>query len=244
MRRLSGLLLAGAILLLPAFSQGHDGVRAQAASALTFDGDTALWSIAIKPDKTADFEQIMAKVRDSLMKSEKPDRKQQAAGWKVVKGATPLKDGSVVYTHVIYPVVKGADSTIMAILYEGNTDPGEQRNLYELYRGAFAANLGASAWEYWRYIALPILWPTLLGTSLLLFANAFGAVATAYALTGSSVNIVTILLYAQIRGDVLHNQNLGYALALGMILITGLSNAAYIWRSSAPAGAGRPPPCA
>jgi putative spermidine/putrescine transport system permease protein len=89
--------------------------------------------------------------------------------------------------------------------------------------------LGANAWHYWRYIALPILWPSLLGASLLLFANAFGAVATAYALTGSSLNIVTILLYAQIRGDVLHDQNLGYALALGMILITGISNIAYIW---------------
>jgi putative spermidine/putrescine transport system permease protein len=92
-----------------------------------------------------------------------------------------------------------------------------------------SANLGAGGWEYWRYIALPILWPPLLGAALLLFANAFGAVATAYALTGSSLNIVTIVLYAQIRGDVLHNQNLGYALALGMILITGLSNGAYIW---------------
>ncbi len=92
-----------------------------------------------------------------------------------------------------------------------------------------AAILGASAWQYWRYVALPVLWPSLLGTTLLLFANAFGAVATAYALTGSSLNIVTILLYAQIRGDVLHDQNLGYALALGMILITGLSNGAYIW---------------
>jgi putative spermidine/putrescine transport system permease protein len=92
-----------------------------------------------------------------------------------------------------------------------------------------SANLGASAWEYWRYIGLPVLWPPLLGATLLLFANAFGAVATAYALTGSSLNIVTIVLYAQIRGDVLHNQNLGYALALGMILITGLSNAGYIW---------------
>ncbi len=92
-----------------------------------------------------------------------------------------------------------------------------------------SANLGASAWEYWRYIALPVLWPPLLGAALLLFANAFGAIATAYALTGSSLNIVTIMLYAQIRGDVLHNQNLGYALALGMIFMTGLSNAAYIW---------------
>jgi len=92
-----------------------------------------------------------------------------------------------------------------------------------------SANLGAGAWDYWRHIALPILWPPMLGAALLLFANAFGAVATAYALTGSSLSIVTILLYAQIRGDVLHNENLGYALALGMIVITGLSNAAYIW---------------
>ncbi len=92
-----------------------------------------------------------------------------------------------------------------------------------------AAILGASGWQFWLYVALPVLLPGLLGATLLLFANAFGAIATAYALTGSSLNIVTILLYAQIRGDVLHDQNLGYALALGMILITGLSNAAYIW---------------
>jgi putative spermidine/putrescine transport system permease protein len=89
--------------------------------------------------------------------------------------------------------------------------------------------LGASTWQYWRYVALPVLWPSFLGAMLLLFANAFGAIATAYALTGSSLNIVTILLYAQIRGDVLHDPNLGYALALGMIVITGLSNGTYIW---------------
>lgn len=92
-----------------------------------------------------------------------------------------------------------------------------------------SAILGASSWQYWRYIALPVLWPSLLGATILLFANAFGAIATAYALTGSLLNLVTIQLYAQIRGDVLHDQNLGYALAFGMILITGLSNGAYIW---------------
>ncbi len=95
-----------------------------------------------------------------------------------------------------------------------------------------SAILGASGWQYWRYVALPVLWPSLLGTTLLLFANAFGAIATAYGLTGSSLNIITIQLYAQIRGDVLHDQNLGYALALGMIAITGVSNAAYIWLRS------------
>jgi putative spermidine/putrescine transport system permease protein len=92
--------------------------------------------------------------------------------------------------------------------------------------------LGGTWVHYWRYVAFPVLWPSVLGTALLLFANSFGAIATAYALTGSSLDIVPILLYAQIRGDVLHDQNLGYALALGMILITGLSNAGYIWLRS------------
>ena len=91
-----------------------------------------------------------------------------------------------------------------------------------------ASILGADNVQYWRYVALPVLWPSLLGATLLLFANSFGAIATAYALTGSSLNIVTILLYAQIRGDVLHDPNLGYALALGMVVITGLSNLGYL----------------
>src|SRR6185369_9828447 len=92
--------------------------------------------------------------------------------------------------------------------------------------------LGASTKQYWSMVALPILFPSVLGATLLLFANSFGAIATAYALTGSSLNIVTILLYAQIQGDVLHNQNLGYALAIGIILITALSNGGYIWLSA------------
>ena len=91
-----------------------------------------------------------------------------------------------------------------------------------------AETLGASPWQFWRHVGLPVLWPSLLGTLALLFANAFGAIATAYALTGSSLNIVPILLYAQIRGDVLHNPNLGAALALGMIVITGLANVIYL----------------
>ncbi len=89
--------------------------------------------------------------------------------------------------------------------------------------------LGATGPQYWRMVALPILFPSLLGTFALLFANAFGAVATAIALTGSSLNIVPILLFAQIRGDVLGDPHLGYALAFGMIVVTGLANGVYIW---------------
>ncbi len=92
-----------------------------------------------------------------------------------------------------------------------------------------ASVLGATSAQYWRMVALPILFPSLLGTFALLFANAFGAVATAIALTGSGLNIVPIQLFAQIRGDVLGNPNLGYAMAFGMILVTGVANVLYIW---------------
>lgn len=89
--------------------------------------------------------------------------------------------------------------------------------------------LGATGLQYWRMVALPILFPSLLGTFALLFANAFGAVATAIALTGSSLNIVPIQLFAQIRGDVLGNPHLGYAMAFGMIVVTAIANVLYIW---------------
>ena len=91
-----------------------------------------------------------------------------------------------------------------------------------------AATLGATNAQFWRYVGIPILWPNLLGTLSLLFANAFGAVATAYAVSTSAFNIVPILLFAQIRGDVLGDRGLGAALALGMIVITALANVIYL----------------
>ncbi len=92
-----------------------------------------------------------------------------------------------------------------------------------------ADNLGASSFQYWWLIGLPILLPSILGAMILLFGNAFGAYATALALTGGRINLVTILIGAQIRGDVLHDPNLGYALAFGMVIIMALSIALYSW---------------
>jgi len=90
-------------------------------------------------------------------------------------------------------------------------------------------NLGGNTYHYWRFVALPILLPSLLGTMILLFGNAFGAYATAYAFSGSFINLVTILIGAQIQGDVLYNPGLGNALALGMIFIMSFCMAGYIW---------------
>ncbi len=88
-------------------------------------------------------------------------------------------------------------------------------------------NLGASPSQYWRLVALPILTPTLLGAVILLFGNSFGAQATAYQLTGGTINLVTLVISSQMRGDVLHNPGLGYALAMGMVAIMAVSITAY-----------------
>jgi len=92
-----------------------------------------------------------------------------------------------------------------------------------------AENLGATTTQYWLRIAFPVLLPSLLGAIILLFGNAFGAYATAYALTGGTLPIVTIQIGAQIRGDVLHNPGLGYAMAMGMVFIMAVSLAGYSW---------------
>ncbi len=90
-----------------------------------------------------------------------------------------------------------------------------------------AENLGASSWQYWRHVALPILLPPILGASILLFGNAFGAYATALSLTGGFLNLVTILIGSQIKGDVLHNVGLGYALAFGMVVVMAVMMTIY-----------------
>ena len=92
-----------------------------------------------------------------------------------------------------------------------------------------AENLGASRMQYWLRVALPVLLPSILGSMILLFGNAFGAYATAYALTGGALPIVTIQIGAQIRGDVLHNVGLGYAMAMGMVFIMAVSLGGYSW---------------
>src|SRR3954449_10176386 len=93
---------------------------AQPASApgLTFDGDAGLLFMQIKPDKVADFESVMAKLHEALAKTDKPERKQQAAGWKIYKSTEPGPGGNVLYVAIINPTLKGADYTVAKILYE------------------------------------------------------------------------------------------------------------------------------
>ncbi len=91
-----------------------------------------------------------------------------------------------------------------------------------------AENLGASPRQYWQRVGLPILFPTILGTMILLFGNALGAQATAYQLTSGTLPIVPVIIGAQISGDVLHNPGLGYAMAMGLVFIMTISIGIYL----------------
>ena len=153
MRRLSGVLLAGAILILPAFSQSASAQEAAAAQPAaqpapqktTFDGDIAIVIYAANPGKDAEYEQVIAKLKEALEKSTDPQAKAQAAGWTVTKLAKPLtQDGSSSYVHIINPVIKGADYSIVNIVYAASTDE-EKRAFYDLYKGALKG--GLSQWS-------------------------------------------------------------------------------------------------
>ena len=91
-----------------------------------------------------------------------------------------------------------------------------------------ASNLGAKGWQFWRYVGVPVLMPSLLGAFILLFGNAFAAYATAYSLTSGTVNIVPILIGAYYTGNVLDNPHLAQALAFGMFVVLAVMMVLYI----------------
>jgi hypothetical protein len=102
---------------------------------LTLSGDAAIITVLIKPDKTTDFEFVLNKLKEALQKSEKPERKQQAAGWQVYKASQPVQ-GNIAYIMRIDPVVKGQEYDISRLIAE--VFPVEVQEIFPKYRDAFA----------------------------------------------------------------------------------------------------------
>jgi putative spermidine/putrescine transport system permease protein len=99
--------------------------------------------------------------------------------------------------------------------------------LREQWREA-AVSLGASTWQYWRQVAIPLLTPAFLGSALLLFANAFAAYATAAALVSQGSPILPLLIRTAMTSEVVLGQSgFAYALALEMIIVVALVMVAY-----------------
>jgi hypothetical protein len=134
--------------MLPAFSHATFAQDAAAGQPATqqpaaqeppktiYTGDMVIAAYAVNSDKIADYDQVIATLKDSLSKSMRPEAKQQLAGWKVMKNSAPQPDGSALYVHIISPVVRDADYSITNLVYEVVTDPMERLNFYNTYRAA------------------------------------------------------------------------------------------------------------
>ncbi len=113
---------------------------------------------------------------------------------------------AVVYTYFQIP--------LMLIVFLPSLD-GVRQEWYDA-----SASLGGGAWSFWRNVGGPILAPSFLGALLLLFTNAFSAYATAAALISQGCQIITLQIACQMQSEVvLGQENVGKALALGMIVI-------------------------
>ncbi|MDF3934225.1 ABC transporter permease [Pseudomonas citronellolis] len=92
-----------------------------------------------------------------------------------------------------------------------------------------AALLGAGPWAFWRHIGIPVLTPALLGTFVILLANALGAYATVYALTTGNFNVVPIRIAGLVSGDVFLDPNLASALAMLLVGLMTLITLVHQW---------------
>jgi len=125
------VLFAGSALA----QQAAPAQQAAAPAKRLFTSDAGIVLNFIKPDKTADFEAVMAKLKEALNKSDKPERKAQAAGWKIFKSPEPA-GMNVLYVFVIDPSVKDADYTVSTILAEAF--PSEVNTIFKQYADSFA----------------------------------------------------------------------------------------------------------
>jgi len=92
-----------------------------------------------------------------------------------------------------------------------------------------AALLGAGKWRFWRYIGLPVLAPALMGTFVILLANALGAYATVYALTTGNFNVVPVRIAALVSGDISLDPIMGSALAILLVLLMAVITLVHQW---------------
>jgi putative spermidine/putrescine transport system permease protein len=143
-------------------------------------------------------------------------------GWLRALGYNPYFHGFTLYTFWGLSIVYMYFQFPLMVLIIAPAIDGLRREWLEA-----SENLGASSFQYWRYVAFPILLPSLMGTMILLFGNSFGAFATAQALTGGQINLVTIVIGSQLRGDALGDAGLGYAMAMGMVIVMAVAITAY-----------------
>jgi hypothetical protein len=107
--------------------------QAPVPQSYAFPSGAGMLFFYVKPDKTTDFEAVAARLGSALDGADDPVRKQQAAGWHILKSVETTKDAAI-YVFVFDPAVAGADYDPVKVLSE--KQPADIRALYEKLRDA------------------------------------------------------------------------------------------------------------
>ena len=137
----------------PATQPGAPGAPATGAPAgqtptasRAFSAPVGLLFNTVRPERVADFEQVIARVQAALEKSTDPRVQEQAKGWRMFKATEPGPNGVVLYVFVMDPTVAGADYGFGRILADAYPDVTELQEIWRLYTtsvtgGGFLLNL-------------------------------------------------------------------------------------------------------
>ncbi len=106
-------------------------------ASATFKADAGLLVVTVKPDKTADYEDVIRALQEALSKASDEKHRQIAKGWRVYKSVEAADPkASVVYVHVIQPTVAGVDYRPSLLLDE--LLAGASAEMLAKYRDAIA----------------------------------------------------------------------------------------------------------
>jgi hypothetical protein len=119
----------------PAGQPAAQPPAAAAATEATFSGAVGVLLVQVKQGQESAYESLIAKLKESLAKNEKPDRKAMAAGWKVYKSGEPMS-GNTLYVHIVDPVSPG-QNYLETYKLIAETFPAEVQDLYGKTKDAF-----------------------------------------------------------------------------------------------------------
>jgi hypothetical protein len=99
--------------------------------------DIGVFVIVVKADKAPGFDAAMARLKAALAASKDPNRRTQAAGWRVFKSAEPPVDGNLTYFFFIDPAVKQVSYDPITIMRE--TLPAEVQTVFDQLKAAWVS---------------------------------------------------------------------------------------------------------
>jgi len=112
----------------PVGSPGPPAVSQAGSQAYTFPSGAGMLFFYVRPDKTADFDAVLARLNEALETVQDPARKAQASGWRIFKSSEVVRDAAI-YVFFFDPAPGGADYDPVKLL--GEVLPGEAQALYE-----------------------------------------------------------------------------------------------------------------